>query len=104
MEDNSHLIAILTFDLFKLRIEQAAWRALIVAKLFQHDRRIDLDVWLGKRRQRRRRLRCRPGITISGRWLILSDESRIGFAPTPFREEKADSDCAGQYDRDDDER
>src|SRR5437667_4074790 len=104
MKDNSHLIAILSLDLFKFRIKQAAGRTLIVAILFQHNRLTDLDVRLGKRRRLRRRLTCRRGSTTRRYWLILGDESRIGLGSAPFREQNAESDSAGQYDNDNDER
>src|SRR6266849_3280918 len=49
VKDDLHLVTILAFDFLQLRIKQAARRALIVAILFEHDRRTYLEV--GFRRQ-----------------------------------------------------
>src|SRR5229473_6693714 len=53
MKDDLHLVTILAFDFLQLRIKLAARRALIVAVLFEHDRRTHFEIWFRRHRHRR---------------------------------------------------
>ena len=76
MKDNLHLVPVVVFDLLELRLELAAWWALIVAVLFEHYGRADFDIWFRQSGLAGRRLIRRGGIAGGRRRLVRISNAR----------------------------